>query len=47
MKNGPGLNGRWTKVTADTGIGNPSKATPEKGEKCFNEVVKKVGESYY
>lgn len=33
---------RWTKVTADTGIGDPSKATPEKGEKCFNEIIKKV-----
>lgn len=33
---------RWTKVTADTGIGDPSKATPEKGEKCFKEIIKKV-----
>jgi creatinine amidohydrolase len=32
----------WTKVTQDTGIGNPSKATPEKGEKFFNEVVRKI-----
>ncbi len=34
---------QWSKVTTDTGIGNPGKSTPEKGEKCFNEVVKKVG----
>jgi len=34
---------RWSKVTKDTGIGNPSKATPEKGEKCFNEIVNKIG----
>jgi len=33
---------RWTKVTADTGIGDPSKATSEKGEKCFKEIIKKV-----
>lgn len=33
---------KWSKVTPDTGIGNPSKATSEKGEKCFNEVNKKV-----
>jgi creatinine amidohydrolase len=34
---------KWSKVTADTGIGNPHKATPLKGEKCFNEIIKKVG----
>jgi len=34
---------RWSQVTTDTGIGNPFKANPENGEKCFNEVVKKVG----
>lgn len=34
---------RWSKVTTDTGIGNPYKSTPEKGEKCFREVVKTVG----
>ena len=33
---------KWTQVTSDTGIGDPSKSTPEKGEKCFNEVVKKI-----
>jgi creatinine amidohydrolase len=32
----------WTKVTSDTGIGNPYKATPGKGEKCFREIVSKV-----
>jgi creatinine amidohydrolase len=33
---------KWSKVTRDTGIGNPSKATPEKGLKCLNEVVNKI-----
>jgi creatinine amidohydrolase len=33
---------KWTKVTVDTGIGNPRKATPVKGEKCFKEVVNKI-----
>jgi creatinine amidohydrolase len=33
---------KWSKVTSDTGIGNPSNATPEKGEKCFNAVVNKL-----
>jgi creatinine amidohydrolase len=33
---------KWSQVTIDTGIGDPSKATPEKGERCFNDVVKKI-----
>jgi len=33
---------KWTQVTSDTGIGDPSKANPGKGEKCFNEVVGKI-----
>ena len=35
---------KWSKVTTDTGIGNPRKATREKGEKCFNEVIRKVSD---
>jgi creatinine amidohydrolase len=34
---------KWSEVTVDTGIGNPQKATPEKGEKCFNEIIDKLG----
>jgi len=33
---------KWSKVTTDTGIGDPSKANPEKGEKCFNQIIQKV-----
>ncbi len=33
---------RWTQVTSDTGIGDPSAATASKGEKCFSEVVRKI-----
>lgn len=33
---------RWTQVTNDTGIGDPSKATSEKGEKCFNTIVERL-----
>ena len=33
---------KWSKVTLDTGIGNPFKATSAKGEKCFNEVIDKI-----
>jgi len=35
---------KWSRITADTGIGDPSKATKEKGEKYFNDVVDKVSE---
>jgi creatinine amidohydrolase len=35
---------KWLQVTEDTGIGDPSAATPEKGEKYFNAVVEKVGQ---
>ncbi len=34
---------RWTSVTADTGIGNPEKATAEKGEKFFQLVSERIG----
>lgn len=32
----------WSKVTVDTGIGNPKKATKEKGERFFNDVAQKI-----
>ncbi len=35
---------RWTKITADTGIGNPAKATAEKGERFFKLLTEKIGE---
>ncbi len=34
----------WSKVTKDTGIGNPAKANKEKGEAFFTFVVAKIGE---
>jgi len=34
---------RWTQVTADTGIGNPAKATALKGEKFFRLLTEKIG----
>ncbi len=37
----------WTKVTADTGIGNPAKATVEKGERFFKLLTEKIGEFFY
>ena len=35
---------KWSKVTADTGIGDPTKASREKGEKFFNAVTQKLSE---
>lgn len=35
---------KWSKVTSDTGIGDPSKANAEKGEKYFNAVVTKISD---
>ncbi|HYC49908.1 MAG TPA: creatininase family protein [Gemmatimonadaceae bacterium] len=33
---------RWTQVTADTGIGNPAKATPEKGAAYVSAAVQRI-----
>ena len=34
---------QWSQVTADTGIGNPYKATKEKGEAFLKEVSENIG----
>jgi len=36
----------WTKVTADTGIGNPSKSTREKGENYLKVVIDKLADFF-
>jgi creatinine amidohydrolase len=33
---------KWSQVTEDTGIGNPKKATIEKGAEYFNDLTKKI-----
>ena len=33
---------QWTSVTEDTGVGNPKKATPEKGERFFKVVTEQI-----
>lgn len=33
---------KWSQVTADTGIGNPKKASAEKGKRYFDDVCQKV-----
>jgi len=32
----------WSKVTRDTGVGNPRKATREKGERYFTYVKEEI-----
>lgn len=37
---------QWSMVTEDTGVGNPKKATREKGEKFFKAVCEKLAELF-
>ena len=34
---------QWTKISEDTGVGNPKKASKQKGEIFTNAVIKKIG----
>jgi len=36
----------WTKVSIDTGIGNPKKATAEKGERYAKAIIEKLGKLF-
>lgn len=38
---------KWSKVTKDTGIGDPRQATREKGEKFFVDMTQKIGDAMY
>jgi creatinine amidohydrolase len=38
---------KWLQVTRDTGVGDPRKATPEKGGKYFKAVTEKVGDFFF
>ena len=35
---------QWTKATADTGVGDPRKATAEKGKKYLDAVTSKIAD---
>ena len=37
---------RWTQVTADTGIGNPAKATAAKGEAYVNAAIERIADFF-
>lgn len=38
---------KWSKVTADTGIGDPRLATREKGERFFKDITQKIGDAMF
>jgi creatinine amidohydrolase len=38
---------KWLQVTKDTGVGDPRKATAEKGARYFKAVTEKVGSFFY
>ena len=33
---------QWTKISEDTGVGNPKKATARKGKKFLNHITEKI-----
>jgi creatinine amidohydrolase len=37
---------KWSQVTDDTGVGDPSKSNREKGERYFNDLTTKLAEFY-
>lgn len=37
---------QWDKATADTGIGNPKKASAEKGERYVKAIIEKLGQLF-
>lgn len=38
---------KWSQISEDTGVGNPHKASKEKGERFFKAVAKKMGDFFY
>lgn len=38
---------KWSKISEDTGVGNPHKSTKEKGERYFMDVTQKMGNLFY
>lgn len=37
---------KWTQVTNDTGVGNPKKATTDKGKRFFKDLTKKLSQFF-
>lgn len=38
---------KWSEVSVDTGVGNPHKASKEKGARFFKDVSEKMGSLFY
>ncbi|HEX8546925.1 MAG TPA: creatininase family protein, partial [Cytophagaceae bacterium] len=38
---------KWSQISADTGVGNPTLATREKGERFFKAVTQKMGDLFF
>jgi len=38
---------KWSKITADTGVGDPRQGTQEKGERFFRDVTLKIAGVFY
>ncbi|MEM9142229.1 MAG: creatininase family protein [Bacteroidota bacterium] len=38
---------KWSQISKDTGVGNPMKASKEKGERFFTDVTQKMGKFLY
>ena len=38
---------QWSQISEDTGVGDPKKATKEKGERYFKDVTQKMGSLLY
>ena len=38
---------KWMQVTKDTGVGDPRKASAEKGQKYFKAVTEKVAKFFF
>jgi creatinine amidohydrolase len=38
---------KWSKISEDTGVGNPAFATKEKGERYFKAVTQKMGDLFF
>ena len=37
---------KWSQVTEDTGVGNPKKATAEKGARFYEGLTQKLGQFF-
>jgi creatinine amidohydrolase len=47
LRDGPAWTQRdWVAATADTGVGNPAAATPDKGKRCLQQVSGRIADFF-